>query len=92
MPDGNLTYRRGEIRWVSLDPMVGSEAKKIRSCLVIQNDTGNRHGLLTVIIPFLPGTKSAPYVVNVAANTINGLDKPRYQILEHARAPWLAAA
>lgn len=39
MPANNLTYRRGEIRWVNLDPTVGPEAKKIRACLIVQNDT-----------------------------------------------------
>ncbi|WP_442947645.1 type II toxin-antitoxin system PemK/MazF family toxin [Nostoc sp.] len=34
MPGSNLTYRRGEIRWVNLDPTVGAEAKKIRACLL----------------------------------------------------------
>jgi hypothetical protein len=27
MPKNNLTYRRGEIRWVKLDPTVGAETK-----------------------------------------------------------------
>lgn len=78
MPDGTLTYRRGEIRWVSLDPAMGAEAKKTRSCLIVQNDTGNRYGLLTVVMPMLPGSKNAPYVVNVKATRDNGLDQDRY--------------
>ncbi len=28
MKKNKLTYRRGEIRWVRLDPSVGAEAKK----------------------------------------------------------------
>ncbi|WP_334747994.1 hypothetical protein [Nostoc sp.] len=32
MPGSNLTYRRGEIRRVNLEPTVGTEAKKIRMC------------------------------------------------------------
>ena len=78
MPRGVLDYRRGEIRWVNLDPTMGAEAQKTRSCLVVQNDIGNQFGLLTVVIPFLPGNKSAPYVVNVRATPKNGLDKDRY--------------
>jgi len=78
MPEGELLYRRGEIRWVSLDPTIGAEARKTRSCLVVQNNIGNRYSLLTVIIPFLPGSKAAPYTVNVKATTANCLDKGRY--------------
>ncbi|KYC38200.1 PemK family transcriptional regulator [Scytonema hofmannii PCC 7110] len=78
MPQGNLTYRRGEIRWVRLDPTVGAEAQKTRSCLIVQNDVMNQYGLLTVVIPLRPGSKQAPYVVNVIATPTNGLDRDRY--------------
>lgn len=78
MPKGELTYRRGEIRWVQLDPTVGAEIQKTRSCLIIQNDTMNHHGQLTVVIPFRPGQKKAPYVVNVSASSRNGLDQDRF--------------
>jgi mRNA interferase MazF len=78
MPKGKLTYRRGEIRWVRLDPTVGAEAQKTRACLIVQNDTMNQYGLLTIVMPLLPGQKQAPYVVNIRASTGNGLDKDRY--------------
>jgi len=78
MPRGNLTYQRGEIRWVRLDPTVGAEAQKTRSCLIVQNDIMNQHGLLTIVMPLRPGTKKAPYVVNIAASPTNGLDRDRF--------------
>jgi mRNA interferase MazF len=78
MPRGELTYRRGEIRWVSLDPTVGAEIRKTRSCLILQNDVMNQHGQLTVVLPFRPGQKQAPYVVNVVASASNGLDQDRF--------------
>jgi mRNA interferase MazF len=78
MPNGTLTYQRGEIRWVKLDPTIGAEIQKTRSCLILQNDTMNQYGQLTIAIPFRPGTKQAPYVVNVAASSSNGLDKDRF--------------
>jgi mRNA interferase MazF len=78
MPNGELIYRRGEIRWVSLDPTVGAEIRKTRSCLVIQNDVMNQYGQLTVVLPFRPGHKQAPYVVNVTATAENGLDQNRF--------------
>ncbi|WP_414754232.1 type II toxin-antitoxin system PemK/MazF family toxin [Anabaena sp. CCY 9910] len=78
MPNGVLTYRRGEIRWVSLDPTVGAEIQKTRSCLIVQNDVMNQYGSLTIVMPFRPGTKKAPYVVNIKATTNNGLDQDRY--------------
>jgi mRNA interferase MazF len=78
MPKGNLTYQRGEIRWVKLDPTIGAEIQKTRSCLILQNDTMNQYGQLTIAIPFRPGIKQAPYVVNVVATSKNGLDQDRF--------------
>jgi mRNA interferase MazF len=78
MPNGTLTYQRGEIRWVKLDPTIGAEIQKTRSCLILQNDTMNQYGQLTIAIPFRPGTKRAPYIVNVSASSSNGLDQDRF--------------
>lgn len=86
MPQGNLTYKRGEIRWVKLDPTVGAEAQKTRSCLIVQNDIMNQYGLLTIVMPFCPGSKQAPYVVNVKATPTNGLDRDRYIDVGQIRA------
>lgn len=38
MPNGTLTYRRGDICWINLDPALGVETQKTRPCLIIQND------------------------------------------------------
>lgn len=78
MPQNNLIYRRGEIRWVKLDPTIGAEMQKTRPCLIVQNDIMNQYGLLTIVMPFRPGTKEAPYVVNVKATVMNGLDRDRF--------------
>jgi mRNA interferase MazF len=78
MPNGELRYRRGEIRWVSLDPTVGAEIRKTRSCLILQTDVMNQYGQLTVVLPFRPGHKQAPYIVNVTASAENGLDQDRF--------------
>jgi mRNA interferase MazF len=78
MPRGELTYQRGEIRWVSLDPTVGAEIRKTRSCLILQNDAMNQYGQLTIVLPFRTGRKQAPYVVNVVASSANGLDQDRF--------------
>ncbi len=86
MPGSNLTYQRGEIRWVKLDPSVGAEAQKTRPCLIVQNDIMNQYGLLTIVMPFRPGNKQAPYVVNVKPTLTNGLDKDRFIDVGQIRA------
>jgi mRNA interferase MazF len=86
MPNGTLTYKRGEIRWVNLNPTVGVEVRKTRSCLILQNDTMNQHGQLTVVIPFRPGAKNAPYIVNVVPTPENGLDRERFLDIAQIRS------
>ena len=68
--------RRGEIWFVRLDPTEGTETKKTRPCLVLQNDIGNQYSETITIAPFLtPG--NYPFIVNVTATSQNGLDKTR---------------
>lgn len=86
MPNGNLTYKRGEIWWVNLQPIVGSETDKKRPCLILQNDIGNQSGSTTIVAPLLPGEKNYPFVVNVVPTTQNGLDGERYINLSQMRA------
>ena len=69
-------YRRGEIWWVRLDPVVGVEAARTRACLILQNDAGNRASNITTVAPFL-ARKNYAFVVNVHPTTENGLDKER---------------
>jgi mRNA interferase MazF len=40
---------RGEVFVVNLDPAVGSEPKKTRPCLVLQNDVGNKYSPVTIV-------------------------------------------
>ncbi|AFZ13924.1 transcriptional modulator of MazE/toxin, MazF [Crinalium epipsammum PCC 9333] len=86
MPRGDLTYKRGDIRWVNLEPTIGAETRKIRPCLIVQNDVINQYGLLTIVMPFRPGNKKAPYVVNVKATIVNGLDRDRFIDVGQIRA------
>lgn len=47
--------RRGEIRWVDLEPVRGSEANKWRPAVIVSNDSANRtaerlvRGVITVV-------------------------------------------
>jgi mRNA interferase MazF len=86
MSNGMLTYKRGEIWWVDLQPVVGSETDKERPFLILQNDIGNKNGTTTIVAPFLPGMKTYPFVVNVAPTSQNGLDGDRHINLSQMRA------
>lgn len=85
MPNGILTYKRGDIWWVDLNPVVGSETGKERPCLILQNDIGNQNGATTIVAPFLPGKKTYPFVVNVTPTPQNRLDMERHINLSQIR-------
>ena len=43
--------KRGEVYYVNLEPVVGSEQGGIRPCVVIQNDVGNNCSPTTIVAP-----------------------------------------
>jgi len=86
MPNGTLVYKRGEIWWVDLNPVVCSETEKERPCLILQNDIGNQNGSTTMVAPLLPGFKNYPFVVNIASTAQNGLDRERHINFSQMRA------
>ena len=45
----DIEIKRGDIVYVDLNPSRGSEKKKKRPCLVIQNDVGNKYSPLTIV-------------------------------------------
>lgn len=52
--------------------------QKTRSCLILQNNLMNQYGAVTIVLPFRPGSKQAPYAVNIKASLENGLDRDRF--------------
>lgn len=47
---GALNYpRRGEVHLVNFDSVIGSEIRKTRPALILQNDVANRYSPLTIV-------------------------------------------
>src|SRR3989344_9665857 len=44
-----VSLRRGEVWLVNFDPTVGSEIKKTRPAVILQNDVGNRFSSVTIV-------------------------------------------
>jgi mRNA interferase MazF len=72
--------RRGEIRWVDLDPVRGAESNKRRPAVIVSNEganaTANRLGLGEVtVVPVTSNTKRIfPFQVLLAAE-VTGLGR-----------------
>jgi mRNA interferase MazF len=50
--------RRGDVYWVNLDPVVGTEIRKTRPAVVVSNDSCNRHGTRVVVVPITSNVDS----------------------------------
>lgn len=57
--------RRGELYWVNLDPVAGSEIAKTRPAVVISNDIGNQYADRIIVAPVSSGNTSKVYPFEV---------------------------
>ncbi len=67
--------KRGDIYWVKLDPIEGSEIGKIRPAVVISNDINNELADTVTIVPITSNTgKVYPFDVLIRKGTANLTD------------------
>ena len=78
--------KRGSVYLVNLDPTIGSEIKKTRPAVIIQNDVGNQYSPITIIAPITSGEK-AVYPIEVEVKKAEGgLDNDSLILLNQIRA------
>lgn len=49
---------RGDVYWVNLDAVIGSEIRKTRPAVVVSNDSCNRYGTRVVVLPITSNVDS----------------------------------
>jgi len=83
--------RRGELRWVDLDPVRGNESNKRRPAVIVSNDGANStasrlgRGVVTVV-PVTSNTQRVyPFQVRLPA-TSTGLDRESKAQAEQVRS------
>ena len=82
---------RGEIRWVHLDPVVGSEADKRRPAILVSNDQANQtaerlgRGVVTVVPVTSNVRRVFPFQVLLPA-TLTGLPRDSKAQCEQVRS------
>jgi mRNA interferase MazF len=72
---------------VDLEPVVGHEQGKMRPCVVVQNDVGNRYSSTTVVVPLTDATrvkKASPIYVLVRKGD-GGATKDSYVLCDQIR-------
>ena len=60
-----MLLKRGDLFWVNLNPVKGSEQAGRRPVLVLQNDIGNEHAQTTIIAPLTTTKFIKVYPTNV---------------------------
>ncbi len=56
---------------VNLDPMVGHEQGRSRSCIVVQNDVSNRFASTTIVVP-LTDVRNVPHPSPIYISALRG--------------------
>lgn len=78
--------RRGAVYLVNLDPTVGTEIKKTRPAVILQNDFGNEHSTLTIVAPLTSTTTNMSPVRVFVKAAEGGLKNDSCILLNQIRA------
>ncbi len=73
-----ITFQRGDILIVKLDPTKGSETGKTRPCIVVTNDIYNAHVPILQVVPITEWSEKKARIstnVGIAPTPKNGLTK-----------------
>lgn len=63
---------RGEVYWVDFDPSLGSEIKKIRPALILQNDIDNKYSPVTIVAAISSSIDGKVYLNEVFIKKFQG--------------------
>lgn len=78
---------RGEIYLVNFDPTIGSEIKKTRPALIIQNDIANKHSPITIVAAITSQYDEKLYPTEVLIpETEGGMKKQSVVLLNQIRS------
>src|SRR6266513_1476232 len=64
-PTGGAWPRRGEVYWLDFDPSTGHEMSGLHPCILVQNDVGNQHSALTIVVAITSNLRVASLPIGV---------------------------
>lgn len=81
---------RGDVYWVDLEPTLGSEANKLRPCVIVSRDASNRVSPTMTVVPITSNVASIyPFEVDLTgvldrpckaqANQVRTVSKRRFR-------------
>lgn len=86
MLNKDWVYRRGDIYYVDLNPVIGSEQGGSRPVVVIQNNSGNQHAPTLIVAMITSKTsKNGQLPTHYLLKENPALDEPSVVLLEQLR-------
>ena len=80
------TYRRGQIYYADLNPVIGSEQGGIRPVLIISNDIGNRYSPTVIVAAITSRARGKTKLpTHIPTENFDGLEKNSIIFLEQIR-------
>ena len=79
-------FKRGDIYYANLNPVIGSEQGGTRPVLIISNDVGNKHSPTVIVAPITSRIHTkAKLPTHTLINDFEGLDKNSIILFEQIR-------
>lgn len=78
-------FKRGEIYYADLSPVVGSEQGGTRPVLIVQNDIGNKYSPTIIVVAITSQLEKAKLPTHIELGTEYGLNKNSVCLLEQIR-------
>lgn len=79
------TFKRGEIYFADLSPVVGSEQGGMRPVLIIQNDVGNKYSPTVIVSAITSQLGKAKLPTHIELSSDDNLPKNSVVLLEQIR-------
>lgn len=78
-------FKRGEIYYADLSPVVGSEQGGIRPVLIVQNDVGNKYSPTIIAAAITSQLTKTKLPTHIDLDVVDGLPKNSVVLLEQIR-------
>ena len=78
-------YKRGNVFWADLRPVVGSEQDGFRPVVILQNDVGNRYSPTVIVAPLTSNLHADKHLATHVPVRIQGLAFYSVVLLEQIR-------
>ena len=72
-------YKRGDVFWADLSPVIGSEQDGVRPVVILQNDIGNRYSPTVIVAPLTSNLHRDKHLVTHVPVRMQGL--PQYSVV-----------